>query len=220
MRWTKATARRNGKLSEPVPVRHASGVTCQAGIMRLDGIDGTWVRLTIEGYEFPSEVRSATWDSDANWLMVGGEVSQAHGLAWRFRTPSWTTGEVDELVAWLRSVARCEAPVARCEAPVADSDLSSGYVVSEWPGSHPADTGWLTFVEPNLSLAVGKYHGRQVHLLVDLAYESAPRPVDTDRPRSYRIIVVMDALRAQDAAATLEAELAAYPARSPGPNRG
>ncbi len=179
--------------------------SCQIGTMRLDGFNGTSVKLMIDGYQFPGAVPAHARDWDANWLVITGEVSATHGHDWRFHGCSLTTWEVDELTAWLRSVSRCEVPAA-------DEVPPSAYVVSDWPG-HATDAGWLTFTEPSLSFAVGGYYGLMVHLLVGLGHESAPPAVDTDRPSWCRVTVVMAALQVQDAGDALQAELAAYPAR-------
>lgn len=173
--------------------------------MRLDGLNGTSVRLTINGYQFPRKVPAGAEDWDANWLLIAGEVSAAHGRDWSFHGSPLTTWEVDKLAAWLLSVSRGEVPVLD-EAP------SSGHVASNWT-RHPADAAWLTFTEPNLNFAVGGYHGHQVDLLVGFAHDSAPPAAVTDRASWYQVTVAMDAAQVQDAGAALQTELAAHPAR-------
>src|ERR1700712_465386 len=135
--------------------------------MQLDGINGASVKLTIDGYQFPSATPVDTRDWDANWLIVAGEVSTVHGDAWNFRSSSLATWEVHGLAAWLLNVSRCAVPAA-------DETPSPEDVAGDWLG-RLADAGWLTFTEPNLSFAVGRYSDQQVHLLVGLGYESAPR---------------------------------------------
>ncbi|HET8599828.1 MAG TPA: hypothetical protein VFL99_05850 [Segeticoccus sp.] len=131
----------------------------------------------------------------------------ADGVSWSFEDPALTTWELGEAARWLRRVA--------------DGDIGPSSAIEDTPagGDEPdvqdrlAAAGWLTFTEPNLSLAVGRSLGPQVEVLVGLGHESASPPVDPRRPQRCEIALLTDARQVLEAAASFERDLAAFPAR-------
>ena len=171
--------------------------------MRLAG-SGASVDLQVAGYQFPDvdtrpDIDPTGWD--ANWLIITGSVRTAGDVSWSFRDPALTTWEAADAVMWLRRVADGAAPAA---------DVQDTQAVA-WEELDSA--GWLTFTEPNLGFAVGGYDGQQVQLLVGLGHESAEPSRDPMKPRRCQIALVMSRQQVHDAAAALEQELAAHPAR-------
>ncbi len=172
----------------------------------LLGRGGSSLKLHIAGYRFPhldpgrEPLDGAS--SDANWLVVAGEVRPTTGTPWSFRHPVLMTWEVTDLARWLRQVANGAVPVATA---VGELDETA---VDEY-----AAAGWLTFTEPDLSFAVGAYAGSRVQLLLGLSHESAEPPINQMRPKRSQITVMSDSQQAKDAADALQKQLAAYPAR-------
>ena len=72
--------------------------------MQLAGAEAT-LALDLERFQFPS----ATDPSDAAWLMVVGDVSNA-GRHWRFRDPCLDSFEVRRLATWLHQVCTQQPP--------------------------------------------------------------------------------------------------------------
>lgn len=102
------------------------------------------VALAIDGYQFPEiEPIAGSFDHEANWLQVRGAV-RANGTEWSFRDPSLLTVEAEELLDWLRDVARGGSPDELC------------------------------FLEPNLSFAVDASDTNGAVLRVTFSLESAP----------------------------------------------
>ncbi len=167
--------------------------------MHLTG-SGASVDLQVAGYQFPDVHKEPTgWD--ANWLVIMGSVRTPGGASWSFRDPALTTWEVADAAVWLRRVADGEAPVVAVEdtQAVARDELSCAE--------------WLTFTEPNLCLAVGRYDGKQVQLLVRLSHAWAEPPIDPLKPGWCQIAVVMSRQEVRDAGAALDEDLIAHPAR-------
>jgi hypothetical protein len=78
--------------------RQVELVTCDAGKVKLVGVGGQELALTICGYQFPS----GNDEYDRNWLVVEGAVCDG-SRRWRFRDPCLLTNEASELAAWLAS---------------------------------------------------------------------------------------------------------------------
>jgi hypothetical protein len=83
-------------------------------------------------------------DSDANWLVISGQVT-TRTLSWRFEDPCLMTTEARELASWLGDVAS-----------------GSGDAVSPW------------FVEPNIELRVAERSGAAIGIRFLFRHESAP----------------------------------------------
>lgn len=148
--------------------------------------------LRVTGYQFPDRYavgeRPGGDSSDANWLVVSGEVRAATGRSWSFRDPSLLTAEVTDLVSWLREVADGAVSVATAVGELDKTTLDKCVdEVDEY-----AAAGWLTFTEPNLSFAAGSYSGSMVQLLVGLSHESAAPPLGPMRPKRSQITVMSD----------------------------
>ncbi len=171
------------------------------------------LELRITGYQFPDLAAGREPpggdSSDANWLVVSGEVCAATGTAWSFRHPSLLTWELTDLVRWLRQVADGAVCIATSVAELDQTTLDKCVdEVDEY-----AAAGWLTFTEPNLSFAVAAYSGSQVQLLIGLSHESAAPPLDPMRPKRSQITVMSDRQQVKDATDALQVQLTAYPAR-------
>ena len=73
--------------------------------MRLDGMGGCSLELSIVGYQFPGmDPEPGKFDYDVNWLVVEGQASDGT-QAWKFRDPCLLTTEARELAAWLDGLA-------------------------------------------------------------------------------------------------------------------
>lgn len=73
--------------------------------------------------------------------------------------------------------------------------------------------GWLTFLEPNLSFAVGSRAGEQVELLVGFSHEAAGATIDAYRTTRSQITIETTTQQVHDAAGSLRDQLVTYPAR-------
>ncbi len=171
------------------------------------------LELRVTGYQFPDRYavgeRPRGDSSDANWLVVSGEVRTATGGSWSFRDPSLLTAEVTDLVSWLRQVADGAVSVATAVGELDKTTLDKCVdEVHEY-----AAAGWLTFTEPNLSFAVVAYSGSRVQLVIGLSHESAAPRVDLMRPNRSQITVMSDSQHVKDAADALHEQLTVYPAR-------
>jgi hypothetical protein len=67
--------------------------------MRLLASDGSFLELTVMGYQFPN-LDGVSYDS--NWLVIAGHAALA-GRAWRFREPCLLTDEVSGLADWFEA---------------------------------------------------------------------------------------------------------------------
>src|SRR5438093_13570778 len=81
------------------------------------------------------QFRDASGGSDANWLMVAGEVVGPDGR-WTFSDPCLTTWEAHTLGIWLR---RITGGLVTPTPEVDDTDGDADYL--------------LTFIEPNLAFS-------------------------------------------------------------------
>ena len=93
--------------------------------MRFSGGDGSFLELSVAGYEALGEYPKLDWDAnwlesarhwldeDPNWLVIAGHVSLA-GREWRFKDPCLLTWDVAELAHWLE---------ARSKGPSEDSEI-------------------------------------------------------------------------------------------------
>ena len=75
--------------------------------------------------------------------------------------------------------------------------------------------GWLSFTEPNLSLAVTGRDESQLEMLIALSQECAPPPVVPRNPRRVEVIVATDPVQLTSAASALQSQLARLPKRGP-----
>lgn len=125
--------------------------------MRLDSLDGTFVDLTIVGYQFAAGRSTGdNVDWDANWLVVHGKVWD--GLrSWEFHDPCMTTWEARELAGWLRGLGNSHAKT------VADAE---------------PDELRLWFTEPNLMFALDATSQGITEFSVYFDAEARPSLVD------------------------------------------
>jgi hypothetical protein len=68
--------------------------------MRLVGVNGDAVELTIVGYQFP-EIRDDPWDS--NWVVIE-TTATVDGQSWTSRDPCLVTFEVEQLADWVEAL--------------------------------------------------------------------------------------------------------------------
>jgi len=187
-------------------------LTRHTGQVRL-GDGGAAVELRVVGYQFPDlEAGTEPRDpdsSDSNWLVIDGSVRTAAGTSWSFQNPALTTWEVAELAAWLENVAAGAVHPATTPQE-AEETVRTGDVPDD---DQLRAAGWLTFLEPNLSFAVGSRAGEQVKLLVAFSHEAAGATIDVGRPRRSQITVVTTTQHVHDAAGALHEQLVTYPAR-------
>src|SRR5680860_50633 len=100
--------------------------------MRLIGINGVSVTLSLVDYQFPT-MADGGWD-DLNWLVVRGEV-ETPGGAWAFEDPCLQTTEAQKLGAWLE-------------------DLAGGGIEPTSPDQNGDVWPDLAFLEPNVAFGV------------------------------------------------------------------
>ena len=159
--------------------------------MHLAGADGTELRLSVAGYQFPEMPGSGTRDWDENWLFIAGEV-RSGDLAWTFRDPCMATWEARELLAWMRQVA--------------DGTVRPG----DGPGS-----GDLWWVEPNLRFSLERQTETGATVLVFLSQESSPPGADQEVRfgEGHRVALELTLEAIARAADQWAVELAAFPQR-------
>ena len=75
--------------------------------MRLISSDGAAVELKPISYEFPTTTsdRGGSFDHDANWLIIEGDVQTGDGRKWSFRDPCLLTTDAQQLAEWLEAAA-------------------------------------------------------------------------------------------------------------------
>lgn len=73
--------------------------------------------------------------------------------------------------------------------------------------------GWQTFLEPNLSFAVGRQVGEQVELLIAFSQEAVVAPIDVDRLTRSQVAIATTTQYVHDVAGALHEQLLTYPAR-------
>ncbi len=182
------------------------------GQVRL-GDGGTALELRVVGYQFPDLEAGAdprdpdSWDS--NWLVIDGSVRTAAGTSWSFQDPALTTWEVAELAAWLEHVAAGAVPPATTPQE-AEATVRIEVVPDD---DQLRAAGWLTFLEPNLSFAVGSQAGEQVELLVAFSHGAAGTLIDAHRPTRSHITIATTTQHVHDVAEALHEQLVTYPAR-------
>jgi hypothetical protein len=131
------------------------------------GSSWSTVELTIEAYQFPDFEPQDEHDWDANWLVIGGQISG--WVPWSFRDPCLTTWEAREFAAWLDDIASAEPRPARTH------------------------DGELSFIEPNLRVELRSRTVDETTLAFFFSHESAP-PGMTDDVRlgdGYEVEVTM-----------------------------
>ena len=162
--------------------------------MRLEGLDGNWISLTVLGYEFPEEDQGA-FDS-SNWLVIAGIVHR-DGLRWTFQEPSLLVSEGLELGSWMLKVANRGIPTSH-------SDQEDGTFPDLW------------FTEPNLAFSVASGTDPLIGLRVHLSLESGP-PIEAEAKGAgiyeYFMVLVMNADQLRRAAEDWRAELIPFPVR-------
>ena len=162
--------------------------------MRLNGLDGTSISLSLVGYEFPNMEVSSIGEVD--WMVIDGEIVSA-SEQWSFRTTSLSALDAVSLGEWLRQAAEGSIPASELD-----------------------EHGWvqpsLTFVESALGFSVQSQGRSDVTIGVHFGYEAAPPSiVDDDRITPYvRFVSVpvttKDLLSAADAWTT---EIQPFPHR-------
>lgn len=80
----------------------------QASGLRLRDASGRGLDLAVLRYEFP-DPREDSWEWDANWLVLHGEVDDGT-RRWEFTHPCMETHEAQETVRWLRAAGDGRAP--------------------------------------------------------------------------------------------------------------
>lgn len=155
--------------------------------MLLRGREGNELELRVVGYQFPDEERDP-WDS--NWLLVSVRVVAPEGT-WDVVDPCLTTWEAKRLVSWLVLAATRD------------------------PASLP-----MTFTEPNLTVTARSRTSAplRVHVRASFALELRP-PWSHTAAGSSNLSVDLDVDRPDlaRAAASLLADLVAYPQRGDDP---
>jgi len=155
--------------------------------MLLRGREGNELELTVVGYQFPDEHRDP-WDS--NWLLVSVRVLAPAG-SWSVVDPCLTTWEAKRLVSWL------------VHAAIRD------------PTAVP-----MAFTEPNLTVTARSRSAAplRVHVRACFALELRP-PWGATASGSHDLCVDLDVERDDlaRAAASLLADLVAYPQRGDDP---
>lgn len=122
--------------------------------MQLVSPNGDYLRLTIDGYQFPSITGSGRWDWDANWLEISGAVKMGDS-EWTFSDPCLTTWEAGELATWLRGVAESRLKPAPVTPDSSDEEV-------------------LAFTEPCIAFSLQNCSTEAVTLRVHLSADALP----------------------------------------------
>ena len=168
--------------------------------MRLVDAAGQVLELEIVGYQFPDSESIAksrakavagglsadriSYDTDANWLLVRGEIETKRG-SWKFRDPCLETREARSLCAWLQRAATGE--------PSGDLDFTEPNIAFEAPSAPTS--------------------GVSVRVTVKFALEARPPWSPRDDFEQSPVEFEFRPADLVQAAADLSAELAKYPER-------
>lgn len=147
--------------------------------MIFKGIGGQSLELKIQNYQFP-DIIGDEWDS--NWLRIYLDVKSRTGH-WQTVDPCLTTGEVAEIVTWLR-------------------DLSQNKEI---------EYKTLGFTEPNLEIELTENNSNQKRIKVSFYAES--RPQSAKEEEEYYIEGIFTNFELASLARDLEKELNEYPSR-------
>lgn len=148
--------------------------------MILKSIDNQIVELQILGYQFPEITTPNDWDS--NWTRVYLKVQSDKGN-WETVDPSLTTGDVKEIVEWLRSLSK----------------------------NQRVQYKELSFTEPNLVFEVKDETLDPKNIRVSFNLESSPKSIDKEEDFFVDLKISNNVL--ETAAQELENDLRKIPPR-------